>query len=230
MCKKLLSINSLSKSFADIKILKNVSFDVAEGEYVAIVGPNGAGKSTLIKEVLNNTKAVALNPCLKQCGFGYLSQINTTVKNFPCTVKEILRSAQRNRISFIPWLNKKADKELAELASSLSISDLLDKSYMTLSGGQKRRILLARALLTGSKLLVFDEPVAGLDTVASDLMYKTLKKLNEDGITILMISHDLKRICKEASRIIYLNHEIRFDGSASDFEKTSYFEKLQDIS
>ena len=99
----------------------------------------------------------------------------------------------------------------------LSISDLKKQSYQDLSGGQQQRVLLARAMCATTSLLLLDEPVAGLDPVVTAEMYSIIKSLNEKGITIIMISHDISAATEYASHILHLHQKPLFFGKTEDY-------------
>lgn len=204
-------------------IIENLSFTVCEGNYLYIVGENGSGKSTLVKSLLG------LNPLIsgeiKWCGdikptqIGYLPQQTVVQKDFPASVWEIVLSGCLSKSGLRPFYNK-AEKETAQKnIERLGIADLSDKCYRDLSGGQQQRVLLARALCAADKLLLLDEPVTGLDPVATADMYALINTLNKNGITIIMISHDTEAAVKYASHILHIADEVFF-GTKEDYLKS----------
>lgn len=139
-------------------------------------------------------------------------------KDFPASVREIVRSGCLSKCGLRPFYNKK-EKELAESTmKQLQIDKLAKRCYRELSGGQQQKVLLARALCATRKMLLLDEPVTGLDPKAQFDLYDLIAKLNREGITIIMVSHDVAASVKYASHILHIgNHKQLFFGKASDY-------------
>ncbi len=221
---KILSCENVSIYYDDVKAIQNITFDVDEGEYVCILGENGSGKSTLIRGILGLEKLESgeikfLNGTNKN-QIGYLPQQTIVQKNFPASVFEVVLSGFLNNKGFKPFYNKK-EKELAiQNMKKVEIEDLKNTSYKELSGGQQQRVLLARALCSSKKLLVLDEPITGLDPVITNKMYKLIKDLNKQGMTIIMVSHDIHFAIKNASKIIHIKNKLIFNGTAQEYEKS----------
>ena len=189
-------------------VVSNLSFSVNEGDYLCIVGENGSGKSTLMKAILK-LKTPMSGQIITEAGFsaseiGYMPQQTVAQKDFPASVREVVRSGCLNRHGLRPFYNK-AEKQLAEEnMKKLGISSLAKRCYRELSGGQQQRALLARALCATRKILLLDEPASGLDPIAMVEMYDLIAALNEGGITIIMISHDIDASVKYASHILHM--------------------------
>ena len=189
-------------------VVSDLSFDVSAGEYLCIVGENGSGKSTLMKTMLNlkapSSGQVLTGDGLSPTEIGYLPQQTVVQKDFPASVREVVRSGCLNRCGLRPAFSK-AEKRIAdENMKKLGIISLAKRCYRELSGGQQQRVLLARALCAARKVLLLDEPAAGLDPKASADMYDLIASLNNDGITIIMISHDIAAAVKYASHILHI--------------------------
>ena len=194
-------------------IINNLNFNINEGDFICIVGENGIGKSSLIKTILGLTPSLSgtikLENNLKRTDIGYLPQQTQIQRDFPATVMEIVLSGTINKHHFRPFYNKK-DKELAKQAlNKLNIIDLSSKSYAKLSGGQQQRALLARAFCAANKIILLDEPMSGLDETTSKKLYQTLKQLNDDGITIVMITHEPDKAIPLASHILLIDDNPR---------------------
>ncbi len=189
-------------------MISGINFDVNTGEYLCIVGENGVGKSTFIKTVLNLIPSlsgeISFAEGIKPTDIGYLPQQTQVQKDFPASVLEVIVSGCLNRCGLRPFYSKE-EKELAKSsAKKMGIENLLNKSYSKLSGGQQQRTLLARALCATNKILLLDEPATGLDSEACAEMYKLIRSLCDEGITIIMITHDIKTAVNFADRILYL--------------------------
>ncbi|MCL1914858.1 MAG: metal ABC transporter ATP-binding protein [Eubacteriaceae bacterium] len=205
-------------------VITDLSFSASEGDYLCILGENGSGKSTLMKTILMlNTPVsgqIILGDGLKANEIGYLPQQNIVQKDFPASVREVVRSGCLNRCGWRPFYNK-TEKQMAEdNMDRLGISSLAKRCYRELSGGQQQRVLLARALCATQKILLLDEPAAGLDPSASLSMYSLISSLNSEGITVIMISHDIAAALEYASHILHLGGgSCLFFGSKEDYLK-----------
>ena len=197
------------------EIISGLSFEVNAGDYLCIVGENGSGKTTLMKTLLGLRKPLAgridFSEGVKAKEIGYLPQQTDVQRDFPASVREIVLSGCLGRDGWRPFYNR-ADKELAEKAMErMNITDLQKRCYRELSGGQQQRVLLARALCAAQKLLLLDEPVAGLDPKVTAEMYELIDELNKkDGMTIIMISHDIATSLKYATHILHIGSECFF--------------------
>lgn len=186
---------NVSISYGSNRVISSANFVIDEQDFVCIVGANGSGKSTLIKAILGLIKpssgTISFGDGIERKTIGFLPQDVKTDLNFPATVFEIVLSGTLGQLGLRPFY-RKDDKRKAETAlSKLGISDLKDESFSNLSGGQKQKTLLARALAATTKILILDEPSNNLDYKSRKEFYDELKKLNKSGLTILMITHDL---------------------------------------
>ncbi len=199
-----------------------INLKVKKGDYLYIVGDNGSGKSTLMKGILGLRKPmegrITFSDGLKQNEIGYMPQQTIVQKDFPASVEEIVVSGCLGRNGLRPFFTKK-DKELAdEMLAKMEILNLKKRSYRELSGGQQQRVLLARALCATRKMLLLDEPVAGLDPETTEEFYELIKKLNsEEEVTILMVSHDMHAMSKYASHVLNLVKEPIFFGTKEEY-------------
>lgn len=217
---------NLSLGYGGKEIIHNLNFSVNKGDYLCIVGENGSGKTTLMKTILGlhtpMSGNLSIQPELKKTQIGYLPQQTLVQKDFPASVREIVLSGCQNRGGFRPFYNK-ADKEIAlNNMEKMGIKALADKCYRELSGGQQQRVLLARALCATQKMLLLDEPVAGLDPRVTEEMYSLIYKLNqEEKITIIMITHDTSAAVKYSSHILHIGNELFF-GTRSQYLQSNF--------
>ncbi len=226
----ILSCEDLCMHYDSLNAVCHVNFSVDEGDYLCVVGENGSGKSTLIKGILG-----LLPPShgrvkfsgLSQNEIGYLPQQTQVQKDFPASVWEVVLSGCGSRRGFWPFYNKKEQKRAEEMLSLLNIENLKKRSYRALSGGQQQRVLLARALCATEKLLLLDEPAAGLDPAATAELYQIIKELNENrGVTIIMVSHDMKSAVEYGTKILHMATHVQFFGTVADYVKTEAFARL----
>lgn len=205
----------------------SISFKLQQGEYLAVVGENGIGKSTLIKTLLGLIPPVSgelkYNSCIK--GIGYLPQQSNIQKDFPATVWEVVLTGTLAHHKLRLFYNQEAKDLALEALEKLNILDLKDKCYRELSGGQQQRVLLARALCASKDLLILDEPVTGLDSNATALMYNIIKSLNvEQGITIIMITHNLEDVFEDITHVLKITRTcsiMQKKGAMQDDSNTS---------
>jgi len=217
----LLECQDLTLGYEGKTVVSGLSFNVNAGDYLCIVGENGSGKSTLMKTLLKlkaPTSGRVLTEGLRPNEIGYLPQQTVVQKDFPASVREVVRSGCLNRCGLRPFYNNAEKQAANESMVKLGISDLAKRCYRELSGGQQQRTLLARALCAAGKILLLDEPAAGLDPRASDEMYDSIAELNRGGITIIMISHDIAAAIKYASHILHIGSRAAlFFGATNDY-------------
>ena len=221
----LIACRDVSFAYESNIVVSDLNFEVNSGDYLCIVGENGSGKSTLIKGLLRLKQPlkgnVLVDRDMKANEVGYLPQQMTMQKNFPASVYEVVISGRLNRQRIFSFYSK-ADRESAEEnMKRLNIQDLRDRSYTELSGGQQQRILLARALCATKKMLLLDEPVAGLDPMVTHDLYDQIYRINkETGITVIIVSHDIPSAVKYASHILHLKNSQEFFGTAEEYIKS----------
>ncbi|MBQ8402724.1 MAG: ABC transporter ATP-binding protein [Clostridia bacterium] len=205
----LVSAGDVTLSYDSRPVVENLTFAVTRGMYLCIVGANGSGKSTLMRAV---TGILRPSSGVLRVGdgvtIGYLPQQSEIQRDFPASVWEVALSGclgrVKNRLSF-GFGYDAASRERAEKAlAMLGMEHLKKRSYNELSGGQQQRVLLARALCASDDLLLLDEPVTGLDPDAAREMYAIIRRLNDNGTAILMVTHDMEAALEESSHILCL--------------------------
>jgi zinc transport system ATP-binding protein len=221
----LITCENVSLGYDNKVILSNLNFSVNSGDYLCIIGENGSGKSTLMKTILGLKSTldgkITMSDGLKQNEIGYLPQQTVVQRDFPASVWEIVLSGCLNKCGIMPFYSK-ASKELAKKnMERMNITSLAKRCYRELSGGQQQRVLLARALCATEKLLLLDEPVSGLDPKVTAEMYSLINNLNKQGITIIMISHDMNASVKYASHILHIGENIFF-GTKDEYVNSSH--------
>ena len=220
---QLLKCENIHMNYDSTKAVNGVSFSVDEGDFLCIVGENGAGKSTLLKGILGLQKIsegrVIFNG-IKKSEIGYLPQRTQVQKDFPAAVKEVVLSGRIGRKGKLFYSAE--DRQIAaENMETMKISDIRNKSFNELSGGQQQRVLLARALCATDRLLLLDEPTAGLDPFVTEDMYRLIKHLNsEHGVTVIMVTHDIKSAVKYANKILCMEHDGDFFGTTQEYLDT----------
>ncbi len=208
--RSIVSINRLSKTYASgHQALKAVSLDIHEGEILALLGPNGAGKTTLISTICGivspSSGAVSVD------GFDNISQFRQARSLIGLVPQELTLGAFEtvwNTISFSRGLfgKKKDSRYLEKLLKDLSLFDKKDSELRTLSGGMKRRVLIAKALSHEPKILFLDEPTAGVDVELRKDMWNMVSRLRESGVTIILTTHYIEEAEAIADRVGIINN------------------------
>ncbi len=220
----LITVSGASLGYEGKPIVTDLNFEVNAGDYLCIVGENGSGKSTLMKTLLGQKNVVAgkieFGDGLKQKEIGYLPQQTEVQKDFPASVKEIVFSGCLNGCGMRPFYSKEQKRRALDIMERLDITNLAKSCYRELSGGQQQRVLLARALCASKKLLVLDEPVAGLDPVVTKNLYKLITDINKEGVTVIMVSHDIHAAIEFASHILHIGNKPLFFGTKDDYKNS----------
>lgn len=222
----LLKIENLTLSYENMTVIENMSFEVADGDYLCIVGENGSGKSTLVKALLSLKKpekgSIEFGEGLKKNEVGYLPQQTMAQKDFPASVYEVVLSGCLNSRGIRPFYSAKERQKALETMELLGITDLKNRSYRDLSGGQQQRVLLSRALCATKKLILLDEPVAGLDPIVTAELYDLIEKINKSGVTVIMVTHDLSAAINCSKHILCMTEAEWFFGSREEFLKSRF--------
>lgn len=221
----LITCEHLALGYEGAPVLEDVHFAVCAGEVLCVVGENGSGKSTLIKGLLGLkaplSGAITFGDGLKQTEIGYLPQQTQLQRDFPASVLEVALSGRLNGLGRRPFYTR-ADRTAAMAnLERMGVDELARRSYQSLSGGQQQRVLLARALCATKRLLLLDEPVTGLDPVATGELYNLIKLINLcDGITVVMVTHDMDAALRYGTQVLHLEHTQRFFGTVADYKKS----------
>lgn len=209
-----ISCKKLSVGYGSNVLVKNLSFSVNKGDYLYILGDNGSGKTTLMQTLLHLIKPISgtitTGDGLLSDEIGYLPQQTEAQKDFPASVREIVLSGNQSRCGKRPFYNKEEKQLAKDNMKKMGIYELRKRCYRELSGGQQQRVLLARALCATQKMLLLDEPVTGLDPKVSVEMYELIEELHKEGITIIMISHDMEAAVKYATHILHIGKDTFF--------------------
>ena len=199
----------LAVGYSGKPLCNGFDLEINNGDYICIVGENGAGKSTLIKTLVGLIPAISGKVLLRgdivKGDIGYLPQQREMQKDFPASVWEVVLSGCLDRLGFKPFYGHKERKLAADAIRELDLEDIKNESFRELSGGQRQRVLLARAIAGSKKVLVLDEPITGLDPVAAAHLYQLLNRLNQNGTTIITISHDISKALSAANKLLIMS-------------------------
>jgi len=213
----LIDVRNVSVRAGTRLLLRDVSLCVAPGEIVTIIGPNGAGKTTLVRALLGvlpiSAGSIRRRPGLR---IGYVPQRLTLNTMMPVTVARLLAAT----------VTKPREEMLARL-SETGVAHLIDASAHTLSGGEFRRVLLARALLRDPDLLVLDEPLTGVDHAGELALYALIKRIRDQrGCGVLMVSHDLHVVMAATDNVICLNGHVCCTGRPQEVSQNAEYVRL----
>ena len=222
----------LALGYEGRRVSEHIQFTVETGDYLCIVGENGSGKSTLMRALLGlkspDGGEIVFGEGLSSRTIGYLPQQTEVQRDFPASVREVVRSGFAARGGLRPFYTH-AEKQIAETAMrQVGILPMADRPIASLSGGQKQRALLARALCATDRMLLLDEPVAGLDPNATEEMYTMIRELNRHRITIVMITHDVGAVLQYATKVLHMGHEPRFFESAEAYRDSECFPRREE--
>jgi zinc transport system ATP-binding protein len=219
------ALDGVTFGYTNVPVVEDVTLSVEAGEYVAVVGPNGSGKSTLMKLLLgllrpDSGKAHLFGEPSHAFGdgarIGYVAQQASASKGMPITVREVVKMGRFPHVGF--GLLGREDHEVVDRAlETVGMSGFAKRRITHLSGGQRQRAFIARALAGEADLLVLDEPTVGVDAESVEAFYDLLESLNEEGITVLLIEHDLSAVTEHARRVVCMNRKVYFDGPTDEF-------------
>jgi zinc transport system ATP-binding protein len=222
-------VDDVTFAYGDRPVVENVSFDVEAGDFLGLVGPNGSGKTTLLELMIGLRRpdrgSVRLfgkpaNAAETGKRVGFVPQdVAETEGEMPVTVREVVRMGRYPRRLF----GRFTDEDRAAVDAALSrveIEELAERRVGRLSGGQRQRVFIARALAAEADLLALDEPTVGVDAESREAFYDLLAELNNEGMTIVLIEHDIGIVTTHASEIACLNRELFFHGDPETFVET----------
>lgn len=217
---EILQASNVTINYGNVTAVDSATFSVNKGDYFCIAGSNGSGKSTLLKGIIGLAplKNGHLHVHFPKEQISYLSQTNKADRDFPATVWEIILSGTQKSGRTLPFYSKKDKLNAEESMVKLGMDKFRNTRIGNLSGGQQQRALLARALCKSPRLMLLDEPFAGLDSSISEELYDLYHQLNNQGVTIIMASHDYQAIGKFATRVMLMNNShVDFVGDVKDW-------------
>lgn len=212
----LIEVSNLSYSVSNQTILNDVSFTLKKGEYLNIIGPNGSGKTTLVELITNLIKPTEGTIKINETNIGYLPQKLSLKKNFPITVKEVIKSGVLNTKLL-------SDENIMKWLKMMGIGELLNEKMHVLSGGQQQRVFIIRTLINEPSILILDEPTSALDPDFREGFNIFLKSLCEKKqITIINVTHDLSELNLKNTKVLYIDKEIKYYGDSINFKELEH--------
>ncbi|MFP4130004.1 MAG: metal ABC transporter ATP-binding protein [Halorhodospira sp.] len=222
--------HGLYAGYHGVDAVAGVELTIPSGELVALIGPNGAGKSTLLKLIMGlmrprrgGMRVIGQQPqaARRSGAIAYMPQHETLDWDFPASVRDLVFSARypalRRQGGVRRWLPRallggEHHQAVARALSATGMAELADRHISELSGGQKKRILLARALAQEARLLLLDEPLVGVDRDSEALIFGVLRELRAAGRTVLLVTHDIAGARRNADRVVLFNRSVLASG------------------
>jgi zinc transport system ATP-binding protein len=226
----IVSLRSASFGYSDRAVVSGVTLDIHAGEVVAVLGPNGSGKSTLMKGVLGLNDHLAgqvelfntpIDRFRDHSRLGYVPQRHTLSASVRATVTEIVAIGRLPHQGWLGRANHEDRRIIMESLAVVGLDDRADVDVSTLSGGQQRRVLIARALAAHPDVLLMDEPTAGVDLASQQVLSQVLARLAGRGATMLIVTHELQAVRGVLTRIVQLHGgQVTFDGTPADYARS----------
>ncbi len=207
-------VRQVTATYEGVTALDAVSFDLLQGDQVAVVGPNGAGKSTLFNLIAGTlmpaqgtVTVYGREPQTQRC-VGYVPQRSRIDWKFPVTVADVVMMGRVGAIGLFRWPRRHDRALVAQALERVHLSELANRQIGELSGGQQQRVFLARALAQEAELLLLDEPLTGLDLPSQEAILTLLAELRQQGATVLVATHDLHQAATHFAKILLLNRRL----------------------
>ena len=211
-----LSVHDLSAGYPGARsAVQHASFEVSRGERVGVVGPNGAGKSTLFKAVVglipHHTGHISIHG--EDCRtshrmVGYVPQQEEIDWSFPVTVRDVVVMGRLRKIGWLRWPSRRDWEAADAVLARVGMADFRNRQIGQLSGGQRRRVFIARALAQETDVLLLDEPFSGVDVAAEEEIMETLDLLRDEGVSVVLATHDLSTAIMRFDKLLLLNRRV----------------------
>jgi ABC-type Mn2+/Zn2+ transport system ATPase subunit len=221
-----LELKNLSAGYNTKRAIEDISFHIASGQRVGLIGPNGAGKSTLFRAIVGLLKPLSGEVLINgksdrqsSRAAAYVPQFEDVDWDFPVSVTDVVVMGLSRQIGWLRLPNKHHVAVALDALNRVGMADYANHQIGELSGGQQRRVFIARALAQGANILLLDEPFSGVDTVAQQAIFQILDDLKNQGITVLLATHDLSLAATQFDNLIILNRELVAYGRPEDVFK-----------
>ena len=208
-----LRVAGASFAYGATPALSDINFEVPAGAAVAMIGPNGSGKSTLLKGILGlivrsqgTVEVLGVSPA-PAGAIGYVPQTDEIDPQFPITLEHVVMMGRYRSLGWLRWPGKRDREAVADALEAVGLGHRAKTRFGELSGGQQQRGLLARAIASGPRLLLLDEPFNGLDQQNRDALIETVRRLKHDGVAVLVSTHDIELARAVCDSVLLLNGE-----------------------
>lgn len=218
-----LEVQQLSAGYGQRRAIDNITVRIAAGKRVGLIGPNGAGKSTLFKAVVGLLPSMSgriyINGESDQQArqeAAYVPQFEDVDWEFPVTVLDVVLMGLARKVGWLRLPNRQHRALALQALERVGLAEYSRRQIGELSGGQKRRVFIARALVQGANILLLDEPFSGVDVVAQEYLFQVLDRLHDDGVTIVLATHDLSLATTHFDELLILNRRLIAYGEPAD--------------
>jgi zinc transport system ATP-binding protein len=222
-------LTDVTFAYDGVPAVEDVTLRVEAGDFLGLVGPNGSGKSTLLKLLLGvlrpdeGTVSLFDEPAhafSDGTRVGYVAQETAdAASGMPITVREVVTMGRYPHAGFRRLRREDRDR-IADAMETVGVSHLADRRLSALSGGQRQRVFIARALAADAELLALDEPTVGVDAESREAFFELLRDLNDEGLTIVLIEHDIGVVTAFTSKIACINRQLFFHGDSLAFSES----------
>ena len=218
----MIDIKNLTVTYKDTPALENINVKLSKSKIIGIVGPNGAGKSTLIKAVLNiipSKGIITIDDKVSKEQLSNVAYVEQKIKidyTFPIKVRECVSLGIYPKIGLFKKLKKEDWKKVDDALKLVGLEEYSNRQISELSGGQFQRVLIARCLVQEAKYIFLDEPFIGIDSVSEEIIMDTIRKLRDNGHTILIVHHDLRKVHAYFDEVLLLNKKLISYGSTKE--------------
>ena len=228
----IIKVEDLTVAYEDKPVLWDVELNVKKGVLMAIVGPNGAGKSTLIKTMLNLIKPVTGEVLFYNEKYSkvrnkiaYVPQRGSVDWDFPTTVFDVVEMGRYGKVGWLKRVSKIDKEKTKEAIAKVGMEEFSDRQISQLSGGQQQRVFLARALVQEAEIYFMDEPFQGVDSKTEKSIIDILKKLRNEGKTVIAVHHDLQTVKEYFDYVTFINVSVIASGHVDDVFTEANIEK-----
>ncbi|UOQ48180.1 metal ABC transporter ATP-binding protein [Gracilibacillus caseinilyticus] len=231
MNKTIVEMSDVSFYYGDRQALSHIDFSIQQGDFIGLIGPNGGGKTTLIKLLLGLVKPTngkielfdqPIRKFKEKNKIGYVSQkANSFNRGFPATVEEVVTAGLTSKLGYFKRPTAYDHEKVFQAVDKVGMSSYFKENIGNLSGGQQQRVFIARALVSDPQLLILDEPTVGVDAENADKFFDLLHELNQQQISLLLVTHDIGTMTHHASKIACLNKSLHFHGNPNEFNNMS---------
>jgi zinc transport system ATP-binding protein len=224
-----LKVEKLTLDLSGRRILRDINLAVGRGEFLGVIGPNGGGKTSLLRVLLGIVAPTSgqVRWSAVSCGkpsVGYVPQRGGIDKEYPLSGREIVKQGAPGSLPLFGSRCREVNRKADELLGRVGLSEQADALFANFSGGQQRRLLLARALMNDPGVLLLDEPTAGVDSQGQEQFCDILRELSRQGITVILVSHDIPLITAHADRIACLCVGLHWHGAADALDQKTVHE------
>lgn len=219
----IIEVKKIVVAYDEKVVLWNINLNIKQGGLMALVGPNGAGKSTLIKAMLGLVKTVTgevtfynkkYNEVRKK--IAYIPQRGSVDWDFPTTVFDVVEMGCYGKVGWLKRVGKKEKEKTKEMIEKVGMSEFENRQISQLSGGQQQRVFLARALVQEADIYFMDEPFQGIDSKTEKSIIEMLKKLRDDGKTVIAVHHDLQTVKEYFNYVTFINGSVIASGKTEE--------------